>query len=93
MKAYRILLGIDIAAAAVALVFFLWGLSDGSALYAPGAWVLLLGGIGAIIGGGVALARSGRVAAANALLCVLAIPAAGYALFILMILVLQPRWN
>lgn len=90
---YRILLGIDLAAAAVAVFFFLWGLSDGTALYAPGAWLMLVGGIAAVIGGGVALARAGRMALANTLLLVLAVPAAGYVLFILLILVLEPRWN
>lgn len=93
MMAHRILLGIDLAAAAVALFFFLWGLSDGTALYAIGTWLMLLGGIAAIIGGGVALARAGRVAAGNAVLMVLAVPAAGYAFFLLMLLILQPRWN
>jgi hypothetical protein len=90
---HRALLGIDLAAAAVAVAFFLWGLADGTALYAPGAWVILLGGIAVIIGGGVALGRRGHAALANTLLLVLAIPALGYALFILMVLVLQPRWN
>jgi hypothetical protein len=90
---YRILLGIDIAAAAVAGFFFLWGLSDGTALYAFGTWLLLVGGIAAVIAGGMALKRSGRGGLANAVLALLAIPAAGYALFILLILILQPRWN
>jgi hypothetical protein len=90
---HRVPLGIDLAAAAVALFFFLWGLSDGTALYAFGTFLLLLGGIAAIIGGSIALARAGRVAAANVLLSVLAVPAAGYALFIVMLLILQPRWN
>jgi hypothetical protein len=93
MVVYRTLLGIDLAAAAVALFFFLWGLSDGTALYAFGTWLMLVGGIAAIIGGGIALARSGRVAAANAVLCILAIPTIGYALFVLMIVITQPRWN
>ena len=75
------------------MVFFLWGLSDGTALYAPGAWLALIGGIAAVIGGGVALRRSGREGLASLVLSLLAIPAAGYAFFILMLLVLQPRWN
>jgi hypothetical protein len=93
MVVYRTLLGIDIAAAAVALFFFLWGLTDGTALYAPGLWLLLLGGIAAIIGGGIALARAGRTLVASLLLAVLAVPAAGYVVFIVMLLVLEPRWN
>lgn len=93
MWAYRTLLGIDLVAAAIVLFFFLWGLTDGTALYAPGLWLMIVGGIAAIIGGGVTLARAGRVKAGSALLSLLAIPTVGYALFMLMILVLQPRWN
>jgi hypothetical protein len=94
MPLYRILLGIDLAAAAVAVFFFLWGMSDGTvSSFNIGIWTMLLGGIAAIVIGGMALQRSGRTAAANLLLLVLAIPTAGYALFIAMILILQPRWN
>jgi len=90
---WRVLLGIDLAAAAVAVSFFLWGLSDGTALYAPGAWLALLGGIAAVIGGGIVLHRQGRTRLASALLSLLAIPAAGYAAFILLVIVLEPRWT
>lgn len=93
MWVYRTLLGIDLVAAAIVLFFFLWGLADGTALYGPGLWLMIVGGIAAIIGGGVALAGAGRVKAGSALLSLLAIPTVGYALFILMILVLQPRWT
>ncbi len=90
---YRALLGIDLAAAAVALFFFLWGLTDGTALYAPGAWFLLLGGIAAVIGGGIALRRAGRPGLASAVLSLLAIPAVGYVVFFGMLIILNPRWN
>jgi hypothetical protein len=94
MSLYRVLLGIDLAAAAVAVFFFLWGVSDGTvSSFNIGIWTMLLGGIAAILAGGIALRRSGRTGAANLLLLLLAVPTAGYALFIAMILILQPRWN
>jgi hypothetical protein len=90
----RALLAIDLVAAAIAAFFFLWGVSDGSvSSFNIGIWSLLLGGIAVIVGGGYALTRQGRSGLANALLLVLAVPTVGYALFILMILILQPRWN
>ncbi len=91
---YRALLGTNLVAAAIAAFFFLWGVADGTvSSFNIGIWSLLLGGIAVIIGGGMALRRQGKNKAANALLLVLAMPTAGYALFILMILILQPRWN
>jgi hypothetical protein len=93
MWVYRTLFGIDLVAAAIVAFFFLWGVSDGTALYAPGLWLLVVSGIAAIIGGGIALARAGRVGLGSALLSLLAIPAVGYGLFILMLLILNLRWN
>lgn len=90
---YRALLAIDLAAAAVALFFFLWGLTDGTALYAPGAWFLLLGGIAAVIAGGIVLRRAGRTGLASAVLSILAVPALGYVLFFGLLILTNPRWN
>ena len=56
MWLFWVLLGIDGAAALVALYFFFVGLADGSvSSFNAGIWLLLLGGIGAVIGGGLAL--------------------------------------
>ena len=88
------LLGIDGAAALVALYFFFVGLADGSvSSFNIGIWLLLLGGIGATIGSGLALNASGRRRAACALLSVLAIPALLSGLLILALIVLQPNWR
>jgi hypothetical protein len=90
----RALLAIDLLALAIAAFFFLWGIADGTvSSFNIGIWSLLLGGIAVIVGGGAALMRQGRNRLANALLLILAVPTVGYALFILMILIFQPRWN
>ncbi|WP_395611987.1 hypothetical protein [Allosphingosinicella sp.] len=93
MTMYRALLGIDLIAAATLLLFFLWGVSDGTALYAPGLWLGTLALAAGTIGGAVALRRSGKTGLATLLLLPVAIPATGYGLFVLSMLILQPRWN
>ncbi|WP_207539787.1 hypothetical protein [Sabulicella rubraurantiaca] len=92
--AYRILLGIDALALTVVVVFFLWGIGDGSVssfniLY----WMVLLGGMGTVVWGGVALHRAGRQAQAISLLGLLAVPVALIGLFFVALIILQPRWN
>ena len=49
--------------------------------------------IAAVLGGAHALRASGRTGAASGLLALLAAPTALYGIFILAVLVLQPRWN
>ena len=94
MLLFRILFGIASAAALVALVFFFWGLADGSvSSFNIALWLALLGGIAAILFGGWTLNASGRRGAACALLAILAAPAVLAALMILALVVLQPRWN
>ena len=94
MVLFWVLLGVDAAAALVALYFFFLGLADGSvSSFNIGIWLLLLGGIGAVIGGGLALNAAGRRRAACALLSVLAIPAFLSGLLILLLIVLQPNWR
>ena len=91
---YRILLGIDGLAALVALTFFFIGLADGSvSSFNATLWAMLLGGIGAVIGVGIALNASGRRRAACAVLLILGAPAFLAGLFVLALIVFQPRWN
>jgi hypothetical protein len=91
---FGILLGIDLLAAAVIVGFFTIGLADGTvSSFNIALWLAMLGGTGAILGGGVALDRNGRRTAASGLLAVMAIPAALLGLFFLALIVLQPRWN
>jgi hypothetical protein len=58
-----------------------------------GIWLALLGGLGAVIGGGMALHNAGRSRIACALLSVLAVPAFLSGLLMLMLIVLQPNWR
>jgi hypothetical protein len=94
MVAFRVLFGIDALAAAVVLFFFLWGLSDGSVSeFNILLWLAMVGGVGAVIGGGWWLSTNGQHRLANGVLLILAIPATLLALFLLMVIILQPRWN
>jgi hypothetical protein len=94
MILFRILLAIDAAVALVALYFFFIGLGDGSvSSFNIGLWLALLGGIAAVLGGGWALNAKGQRRAALGVLAILALPGLLFGLFILMVLVLQPRWN
>jgi hypothetical protein len=94
MTFVRILLAIDIAVAMVILYFFFIGLADGTvSSFNAGLWLTILVALAAILGGGAALNASGRRGAAIAVLLILAIPGFLYGLFVLALIVLQPRWN
>jgi hypothetical protein len=89
-----LLFGIDAAVALVALYFFVVGLGDGSvSSFNILLWLALLGGIGAVLGGGWVLNAMGRRGAAIGVLMILALPGFLFGLFILGVLILQPRWN
>lgn len=90
---YKLLLGINLIAAAVILFFFLWGLSDGTAFYAFGTWLLIMAAVVGLIATSVVLQKRGQKAASLGLLFPVAVPAFFYGLFILAVLILQPRWN
>lgn len=91
---YRVLFVVDCVAALVAVAFFLIGLADGSiSSFNLGLWFGLLALIAALVLGARALHRHGRTWLANGLLAVLAAPCAVYVVFIVAILMLQPRWN
>lgn len=90
----RILLGIDAAAAAVILYFFVVGLADGSvSSFNAGLWAAILLGGAAILGGGAMLNANGKRGAAIALLLVLAVPAFLFGMFVLAMIVAQPNWR
>jgi hypothetical protein len=94
MIAFRLLLGIAGAVALVVLYFFVIGLADGSvSSFNMGLWLTILGGIAAVLGGGAALNANGKRGLACAVLAILAIPGLLFGLFVLMLMVLQPRWN
>ncbi len=94
MTTFRILFGIDALAAALVAFFFVWGLSDGSVpAFSILLWLALLGGVGAVLVGGLWLSAYGQRRLANGVLLILAIPTTLIGLFFLGVIILQPRWN
>ena len=91
---FRILFTISVVAAGVALFFFLVGLQDGSvSSFNMMLWMGLLGVVLAVPAGGYALHACKHPWAAAAVLLITALPAFVYLLFILAMLIFQPRWN
>jgi hypothetical protein len=91
---FRILCGIDVLVAAIFLYFFLWGVADGTvSAFNIGLWLLILGGIAAVLGGGWALKAAGHRGSANALLAVLAVPSAGFGLLFLLLALTVTNWH
>jgi hypothetical protein len=91
---YRILFGFDLLVALVAAYFFIVGLTDGSvSSFNIHLWMVLLAGVAFILGGSMFLTSRGYRGRASALLSVLAFPGFCFALFMLLVLILQPRWN
>jgi hypothetical protein len=94
MTFFWILFGIDAAVAMVAFWFFFIGLADGSvSSFNGGIWLALLGGIAAVMGGGWFLNANGQRGSAKAVLSILAVPGFLFGLFVLAMIVFQPRWN
>ncbi|MGQ0800176.1 MAG: hypothetical protein ACT4NL_08710 [Pseudomarimonas sp.] len=92
--AYLCLLGFDVLIAAVIVFFFVIGLADGSVSAFNGLlWLGILLGLALVIGGAITLERSRQRALAMLLLCILAVPGLLFGAFMLLVLILQPRWN
>ena len=93
-RAFWILWGFDAAIAAVVVFFFLWGLADGTvSSFNIVLWLGMLAAVGTVVGGSLALQRSGRARAAFPLLMLLAFPGLAFVVFFLALIVLQPSWN
>jgi hypothetical protein len=93
-RAFRLLWGFDALVGAVVVFFFLWGVADGTvSSFNITLWLGMLAVVAAVVGGSLALHAGGHRRIASALLLVLALPGMAYALFILAVLVFQPRWN
>ena len=91
---FRILWAIDALVAAVFVVFFFIGIADGSvSSFNIGLWVVILGGLAGVLWGSIALRKAGKPGPATALVAVLAVPGVLAGLFLVLVLVLQPRWN
>lgn len=78
----------------VAVFFFVIGLGDGSvSSFNLALWLALLSAMSLSLWAGYALHARARVAFAIAALAVTAIPGVLAALFLLLVLITQPRWN
>jgi hypothetical protein len=91
---FRILFIFDLIIAAIVVFFFLWGVSDGTvSSFNAGLWFGLLATVAGALLGAYYLNAGGRQRTAIALLLVLAIPGFLYLLFLLFVIIAQPRWN
>jgi hypothetical protein len=91
---YRVTFSVAALVAAVAVVFFVIGLADGSvSSFNITLWVGLLAGVAAVLVAGYALRARNRTGLAIAMLCILAVPGVLYGLFIALVIVTNPRWN
>jgi len=94
MILFRLFLAVDAAAALVALYFFVIGLGDGSvSSFNIVLWLVLLGGLAAILGGGWMLNAKGQRGAAIGVLAILAVPALLCVVLFAAMMVAPPRWN
>lgn len=85
---------IDAVIAAIAVFFFIVGLSDGSvSSFNIGLWGFILFALAVLVGGSLTLKRRGRQGVAIALLWILAVPGLLSVLFLLVVLLSSPRWN
>jgi len=91
---FWILWGFDALIAVVFVVFFVWGLADGTvSSFNILLWLGTLAALGGVLGGSSWLRNAGRQRAARAVLMALAFPSAMAVLFFLIVLIAQPRWN
>lgn len=94
MTFFRILWGFNALIALVVLFFFFWGIADGTvSSFNIGIWLILLGLVAGVLLGSRWLRAQNRTGLANGLLCILAIPGLLYLLFLLVLIVSEPRWN
>jgi hypothetical protein len=93
-KKFWIPWGIAAVVTSVVVYFFLVGLADGSiSFFNAGLWTLLLVGTLAVTAGSLILKNSGRPGLGALLSLVLALPGLLAGIFMLLILITQPRWN
>lgn len=91
---FRMLWGVDVVAALVALAFFVIGIDDGTvSSFNMMLWIALLAGLAVIVFGSNALQARGQRSLAFILAAVLAVPALLACLFFALLLVSGVRWN
>jgi hypothetical protein len=90
----RLLIAFDALVAATILYFFLWGVSDGTvSSFNIVLWLALLAGTALSLGGGWLAYKNNNRVLAILLLLILALPGIAFALFTLILIIAQPRWN
>lgn len=76
------------------LYFFVVGLADGSvSSFNGGLWALVLFACAGVTGGSYLLKQRGRPGAGALVALILAVPGLVFGLFVLMLLLTNPRWN
>ena len=91
---YRVALGCSIVVAALVVAFFVIGVADGSvSTFNIGIWVVLLAAVAAVLWAGTFLRSRGKTTLAVTVLAIAAVPGLLAALFLLLVLVTQQRWN
>ena len=94
MTLFRILWGIDIVLALIAVAVFLIGLSEGTVSSVNlGVWAMVLGGFAIVVFGSRALSRSGRTRVGAVLAAIPAIPGVLYGLLLAIAVIGGVRWN
>jgi hypothetical protein len=91
---YRVLLGLDLLAAAILLYFFFLGLADGSVSdFNIEIWVALLLATAIVFGSALLLRRAAWPRLANVVLAVPAVPLLLYGIFMLVVVLSGESWN
>ena len=91
---YKLFLVANFVALAIAAAFFIIGLSDGSvSSFNIAVWTMLLVGLSGVLLVGKQLKLKGKSHFATSILGITAIPTILGGLFMLIVLVTQPRWN
>ncbi len=86
--------GIGAIVSTACVYFFAVGLMDGSvSSFNGGLWLALLATCGGVMGGSYLLNARGRTTLALLLSLVLSVPGLLFGLFMLMLLLTNPRWN
>ncbi len=94
MRIYILLLAVDAIALSIAVYFFAEGIGDGTvSSFNIVLWLGVLGALIATILAGRYLRMRGQILAANAVLAIVGVPAILAGVFVLSLLIAQPRWN
>lgn len=94
MRLFFVFITADVIALLIAVYFFLEGLGDGTVSSVNiGLWLGILVGVSAPTLAGWHLRTREQILAANLVLAVVAVPAILAGLFVLSLLIAQPRWN